>query len=260
LSVETGIYATSALQHLLIQHGGGNDGSALRFVAAVTASDIAFKDNNHEAFVIGERGLAPASARFTVSGTKGVAGRVHPGALTTIPAGGSYRGNQSDFIVVDGGNITRTGTIPEIDVPFHVMADVTLRNAAVLSIAPGVEFQMQSGVDWDMGWNSQPGTLKLVGSAQKPIKFRGIVEQPGFWDGITVERNITADSVIEYVHIGNAGAGARANLQLSAPIAVRNCKLYGSAGFGISAAPSFMKDYAAENTFEANAMGNVDLR
>jgi hypothetical protein len=260
IAVDGGIYATSAMQHLLIQHGGGNDGDALSFAAAITASDITFKDNNHEAFVISDRGLAPGSARFTVTGTKGVPGRVNPGALTTLPAGGSYRGNQNDYIVVDGGNITRTGTIPEVDVPFRVMNDVTLRNGAVLSIAPGVEFQMQSGASWDMGWNTMPGTLKLIGSAEKPIKFHGIMQQPGFWGGILVENSITADSVLEYVEIGDAGADAAANLRLNAPISVRNCKIYGSAGFGISAAKSFMQDYAGLNTFDANAMGNVQLR
>jgi hypothetical protein len=260
IAVNSAIYANSALKHLVIQHGGGKDGSALAVHAAITASDITFEDNNHEAFVIHEQGLAPDSARFTVTGTKGVAGRVNAGALTSVPAGGSYRGNQNDYIVVERGNITRTGTIPEVDVPFHVMGTVTLRNAAVLTIAPGAEFQMQSGVDWDMGWNSMPATLKLIGTAQKPIKFRGIVEQAGFWSGIAVGQAVTADSVLEYVHIGNAGPGSGANLDLRAPISVRNCKLYGASGFGISAAQSFMKDYAGPNMFEANTMGNVDLR
>ncbi|HKP62798.1 MAG TPA: hypothetical protein VJV78_38945 [Polyangiales bacterium] len=258
--VNGSIYRTSALKHLVIQHGGSNDGSALVLHSAITASDITFKDNNHEAFAIDAQGLSAESARFTVTDTKGVPGRVNAGALTSLPAGGSYRGNLNDYIQVDGGNITRTGTIPEVDVPLQVVGNVTLRNGAVLTVAPGAEFRMQSGVTWDMGWNTNPGTLKLIGSADKPIKFRGILEEPGFWDGILVESSITADSVMEYVQIGNAGPGSSANLALRAPISVRNCRLYGAAGFGISAAQSFMKDYAGQNMFEANAMGNLQLK
>ena len=254
------IFGSSVLQHVVIRHGGGNTAHGLRLRARITASDLSFEDNNHEAFMIDEQGLLAGSGRFTVTGTLGSAGRLAAGALVDLPAGGSFRGNRNDAIEVDGGAITRSGTIAKVDVPLQINGTVSLRNGAELSIAAGVEFRMQSGAVWDMGRNGSPGTLKLIGTAQEPIVFRGVLEQPGYWNGVVVQSSITADSVLEYVNVGDAGPGSGANLRLNAPIDVRHCKLFGAAGFGLSVDADYPADYETQNVFEGNAMGSVQLR
>lgn len=260
--IQGGVFATSTLKFVTISHGGGTDGAGLSIHAPLTASDITLKDNAHEAFYLDGVGLAEGSGRFRVTGTKGTAGRVEPNALVTLPAGASYRGNDDDYLEVTGGDISRTGTIPEVDVPLHVLANVTVRMGATLTIAPGVEFQMQDGVAWDVGWNSQMVTLMAVGTPEKPILFRGILEQAGYWDGIVIGGNVSSASKIEFVNIGDGGGGrtAGANLHLHAAISVVNAKLYGSATYGMIADADFPQDYEHANTFVANVMGTVQRK
>lgn len=258
LLIEDTVYSTSILEHVKIQHGGGTDGSALSIIAPITARDLTFEGNAHEAFFIGAQGLAPESARFTVEGTKGLPGRIVANALTTLPAGGSYAGNELDYIAVDGGGLSRSGTIPKVDVPLRVLGDIQLRDGARIEIAAGAEFEMQSGVLWDVGWAGSAATVMAIGTSADPIVFRGVDERPGFWSGVAISSTVTADSKLEHVHIGNAGdASLGAALALSSPITVESCKLWGSASYGLSAPADYTQDYESANTFEANASGAV---
>jgi hypothetical protein len=253
--VEDNVLSTSTITHTRIVHGGGGNLVALGVRAPITVRDVTIEESEFAGFGIAERGLSPESARLTVTKSLGEAGTVHPNALTTLPAGGSFRGNGKEYVTVTGGAITQAGTIPKIDVPLRVLDAIDLRNGAALTIAPGAEFEMHDAASWVIGWNGQPASVQFVGTAEQPIVFRGVTAQVGAWPGILLEPGVSRASRLEHVHIGQARNTAA--LTLGVPVTVSSCRFFDASGYGISAALSDPNAYESQNTFERTALGAV---
>ncbi len=98
-------------------------------------------------------------------------------------------------------------TILEDIIEDPTIADYVIRGyldvRAVLTIEPGVviAFAANSGLFIE-GVGSANGTIRAVGTAQKPIVFTGMEKIPGFWKGITIlandVRNEISFCVLEY--------------------------------------------------------------
>ncbi|MDD9941780.1 MAG: hypothetical protein OXU20_12120 [Myxococcales bacterium] len=258
LTIRSGVRTASTLKHVQVMHAGGGEVGALYITGSVHASDVILKDNATYGINIGGEGLGPESGPFTVTGTEGIAGIVHPAALTSFP-GGTFVGNESDYLEVVGGTIGSNGTVPALDVPYRFRATVDIRQADV-TIEAGAEFEMQNDVLFDVGWNGNEAKIIAVGTEESPIVFRGVVDEPGFWRGVAIQRNVSTDSRLEHVHFSDGGGGANdaGILVLRAPVDVKSCTFSNSSGFGLRADADF-NDYMADNTFENNAAGAISL-
>jgi hypothetical protein len=257
LRINQNVLSSSTVTHTQIWHGGGLDRPALDVFARVTLQDVTLEDN-----LIGmrlERPLQPASSNLTITGTDGVPLTVHPNAITGIPAGGSFSGNDEDEILVEDSLTVHavTGLVPDLGVPFRITNDIELTSGSDVEIAPGTEIIMAADIRLLVGWNSNPAKLVAVGTSTEPILFVGQTSTAGYWNGITFSASADATSELEYVTIANAGKAGSAALVLDRAISVTNTTIDNSAGAGIEKTAGDATDYSVSNTFTNVAQGNV---
>ena len=251
------VTSNSVISHTEIHHAGGLDTHALTVRARITLDNLTLEDN-----VIGalfESPLQPASTMLTITGTDDVPLTVELPALTSIPTGGSFVGNDEDEVVIDDSDSTHVlaGTVPDLGVPYHLLGDIALQEGSDIEIAPGTEFIMGGESNIEIGWNSNMATFKAIGTPTEPIVFVGEQNTAGYWPGILVRQNTTADSTFQYVIIKNAGRAGSAALDLDRAITVTNCTIDSSAGAGIFKKAADASDYVTPNTFTNVAQGNV---
>ncbi|HTU64167.1 MAG TPA: hypothetical protein VMF89_37135, partial [Polyangiales bacterium] len=115
----------------------------------------------------------------------------------------------------------------------HVTGDAILRGGDV-TIAPGTVFIFDADSSLDIGWNSQRTTLTALGTADKPIRFCSDQPVLGRWAGLRLSSGLTSDSVLQHVHIYDAGAEGPA-LAVNAPVSVIDVTIHGSGGVGVAA-------------------------
>lgn len=251
--------STSKLEHVEIAHAGGGDWTALQVKSPVTLIDVSLVDNATRAFSIGAQGLSMASTPLTVRGTRGVAGWLTGNAIVTFP-GATLSDNQEGFIEYAGGNISTSGTVRALSVPYRMTDDVAVTSA--LAIEPGVVFEMLGDLAWTIAWAGSDASVDFVGTADAPIVFRGVAAEPGYWRGMQVEYKTASSSKLSYVEIRDAGGptSSAAALELDVPIEVSQCTFANSSGYGMQVGADYPNDYEGLNTFEGNATGTVQRR
>ena len=116
----------------------------------------------------------------------------------------------------------------------YLKDDVSIEDGATVTIEAGTQVIAGPDSSLDVGWNSQPATLKAAGTAANPIRFCGEQGDAGFWRGIIVEPNVTSNSQLHHVLIADAGAKAEA-LHLIADIDIQNVQLRNSQKDGVRA-------------------------
>ena len=107
-----------------------------------------------------------------------------------------------------------------------------------LILEPGVEIVFGEAAWMTVQGN---GVLQAVGSAAEPITFKGLVEQPGYWDGITFDKSPWEENRLEYVqmrHSGNlegtSSALGAVRLQYGSSVYLGNSVIADNSEFGIS--------------------------
>jgi hypothetical protein len=259
LVIGTNVRTDSKLEYLQIRHGGGNETRPLSLGAAIVVDHVLLDDNALEAY-IDRAGTAATSTDLTISGSGAHPLSVHPNALTLLPTGGSFTGNGSDWIEVEGGDYTRaSGTVADLGVPYRLLDSVRTTDGSAISIEAGTEFEMTADSQFEVGWNGGAASIEAEGAPDEPIVFRGVEDSAGYWLGVLIGSDVSSDSVLDYVEIGNAGQGTGAvgNLLLRSPIAVTNSRFFSSAGYGIVKEAADTSDYAAGNTFDDVASGDI---
>ena len=194
--------------------------------------------------------LNPASKNLTVSGSSDYPVEVSTDVLTGLPLGGSFTGNAKDMLHVAGPSTQKLlGTIPNPGVPYLIDDEIALKDGSDLTIAAGTEFVFAYG--FEVGWNYGKARLTAVGTATAPIIFRGQLEQPGSWTGLSITSSAANDTRFDYVQVEHAG------LSLHQPIAVTNSSFSGSPKFGIQKLADDSRDYRTSNTFSGNVLGDI---
>jgi hypothetical protein len=119
----------------------------------------------------------------TISNCGGHAIEMYPGQVSSLGTGNVYTGNTNNDILVHGGNVTKTGTWLNQEIPYVVSGTVTVEDASnspVLTIAPGTTVKLQSGVEFRVGI-SQPGGLIADGTSDT-ITFTSSSSTPSAGD------------------------------------------------------------------------------
>ena len=171
--------------------------------------------------------------------------------------GGGGGGGNTDPTEISG-YIDANTTWPDLGLPVDYIIDgrVNIDGNALLTIEPGVTI-MFTGTDGAIEVGENAG-LRMVGTADKPIKFVGPANNPnkGSWQQIRVNSK-RADNVWEYVEFINGGSddyvwNAVIDLQ-GAKVSMKNCTIDGSLGYGID-----MEYEARFTAFEGNTIKNCD--
>jgi hypothetical protein len=255
LTVESKVTTDSNITYAEFRQGGSTTTPVLSIAAPLLVDNVKL-DDNKTGMVIGKAGLATGSKNLTIGKTKGRPLKVDPGALFSIPLGGTFTGNEVDQIEIDGVYLEAGGTINDLGVPYYF--DGQIKSYAVdLVIAAGTDFVMGIDSIIDIGWNGQAGSLVAEGTATAPITFSGSSAMPGTWQGVVIGSKVKSNSRLSYVQIAHAGTATGSALALNASIPVTNSKLSQSAGYCLIKEAGDTRDYLATNTFDMCALGNI---
>lgn len=262
LIIGSNVSTDSNLTYLEIRQGGGGTQDALEINSAIKLDHVTLR-NNTLGVHVSQKGLAPSSTALTVTETKNYPVVVVGDGIYTLPAGGAYTGNMTDQIRFEGGSLGTSGTIPDLGVPYLVGQTTRVVPASgsggiTLTIAPGTEFVMSSGVSFEVGWNGSDVGFTANGTVAAPIRFTGASATAGFWGQLIIGTAVRPNSSLSYVEIGHGGLGNSALLELGVAIPVSNSRFFDSPGYGIEKLAGNAMDYAAMgNTFERLTLGNV---
>jgi hypothetical protein len=257
ISIEKNVRSTSRIAHARILHGGGEDSWPLDVSAPVTVDSVSLEDNEHGVYLRAR--LNDDSVKVSVTRTNDVPVRVVNIAMPTVPKGGDFTGNAHDTIDVVGSDevVTILGTVREVGIPYRLLDSISLDKGSDLQVEPGTNFVVAADKFIEVGWNSESAKLVALGTAAKPIAFRGEQDTVGSWPGIVVRASASGDCKLEHVQLSNAGQATKAALTLERAIGVTSCSFSKSAGYGILKHASDTTAYEAANTFEMVAVGDV---
>lgn len=146
-------------------------------------------------------------------------------------------GDNIDDATSLSGAISENKTLPDLglDVDYIVDGTLSIDGNALLTIEPGVTI-MFTGTNGAVEVGENAG-LKMVGTAEKPIKFVGPANNPnnGSWSHITYN-STRSDNQMEYVYMlrgGSDDATWAGVLRNYGRISMKNCTIDGSLCNGI---------------------------
>lgn len=259
LAIRANARGDSALRNLELSHAGGSGSAALHVQAPITIDHVTVKDSAR-GVRIDAQGLAVGSANLSVTRTGAPALVVQADALVSLPQGGTFNGNEEDYIAVEGGNYTKVGTVADLGVPYRVIGSIETQGGSSLTLAPGTEFVMAEDTILRVGADGGSAILDAEGSADSPIRFVGLEPEAGFWGGVELGSNMASSSHLEYVEIRHGGGSSMgACLRLSSSVEVENSTFAECAGFGLLHETGDASDYAISNTFESNISGGIGI-
>jgi hypothetical protein len=259
LVIRANASADSALHHLELSHAGGSASAALHVQAPITIDHVDVKDSAR-GVRIDAQGLQAGSANLTVSRSGAPPLVVEADALVSLPQGGTFNGNEEDYIAVEGGIYTKVGTVADLGVPFRVLGSIETEDGSSLTLAPGTEFVMAEDTVLRIGADGGNAIFQAEGTADAPIRFVGLEPVAGYWGGVELGSNMASSSHLSFVEIRHGGGSTMgACLRLSSSVEVENSTFGDCAGFGLLHETGDVSDYAISNTFEGNVSGGIGI-
>lgn len=256
--------SSSAIKHTTLRHGGGGGNGALSLERDILIDNLTIEQSADLGIKISGAGLADGSKMLTVTGTTGHPVDIHANGLGTLPADGSFAGNDNDTILVTDGSIETDMTVAKVNVPYEIKDAIYTTGTAEITISPGVEILFQADTFMEIGWAGNEGTLIAEGTMAEPINFTSTDETKGYWQGIRIKDDARSGTSFKYVNFNWGGRSDNANLILERPVPVENCSFSNSAGYGLKInyrdAQMPPIDYVTSNTFTDNNQGDIDDR
>ena len=134
-----------------------------------------------------------------------------------------------------------------------------------LIIDPGVEIVFGEGSGLTVDGNA---VLKAIGTAAAPIIFRGLVEQPGHWDGLTIWDSPWESNELSYVQIRHSGSTDGVDpygavvLRYDSRVNINNSVISDNAQYGVTCDGNSTVGIPVlvlgpGNTFSSNSSGDV---
>lgn len=117
---------------------------------------------------------------------------------------------------------------------YNVNSNVAIRNAATLTIDPGVRLQFAQGVNFEV---EADGVLNASGTSQDPIVFTGELPATGYWDGIeirSVSNSQIDHAVIEYGGSNSSFNPSNIGVSFDGQVSITNSVIRYSANHGVS--------------------------
>jgi hypothetical protein len=188
--------------HVTFEDGGAADDGALQVDGDGSASVTActFRRNTI-GVVVGERSKLRAFDRNLFEGNDKAALSVWAAQLGALGSGNRY--GAKERIQLRGGRVVATTTWHAQGAAIEVLDALAIDGRTTLTIEAGATFLQKDKTYWEVG-ASDAGSIKLLGTAERPITFAGLRDEPGAWFGIWLRAN-SRDSVIQNVVVRDAG-------------------------------------------------------
>lgn len=175
----------------------------------------------------------------------------------------------------DGGNLNQTDPPIVLDCDFFKEDRVLTKNpnAAVdylitcvmpvradIVIEPGVviEFEQDAGIEID-DFNIPKASLSAIGTSDKPVIFRGVKKEKGYWRGIMFDSNSPSNKLI-YTRVEYAGGKAfnsngdlgAVHVYASGRLVMENTSVSNSKSYGLNVVYTNANITLNNNTFSSN--------
>ncbi|OJT22112.1 hypothetical protein BO221_25615 [Archangium sp. Cb G35] len=207
--------STSEMNHVILNGCGRNTGEsaciAMKSLAAPVLRHVTAQNSSTAGVAVADDGSAfgAESTTLNVSGSEGYAVLVSANQASTLPTGGTFTSNVSNAIKLQG-NVSRSQTWPNLDIPYVVTAEIHVRDATTpptLTLSSGTVLRFGSGSAFFVG-SDTPGGLVVNGTATAPVVFTADSASPlpGHWKGVHLVYHSSSPSSISHAVIEYAGA------------------------------------------------------
>jgi hypothetical protein len=251
------------------------EGSCLGISGEDSASHPAVLVENVEISNAGGRGVtlvgggrfADGSHDLAISGSRYYPLEANVRSAGTIPPG-SYVGNGIDKIVVFGGELRHDAVWRDRGVPYFMIDGLGVEGSATLTLEQGVRLEFPPTSMLYVGQLS-PGTLRAVGTAERPVVFTSSLDPPGpgAWMGVKLDALIGSETLLENVVVewggtsgtpNEGGSGGAIRIARDLGPMIRNVLVRGSTTCAIlrDGPSTWTTDFTAPelgNAFEQNA-------
>lgn len=199
----------SLLKHVVLEFAGRDDGASLSIDGeAATVQDCSFRDGKGFGLRVGgEQRLSAPIQGCSFERLSGGAMRVTGDVLPWL---GDNRHGDATPIAVGDGNAHRDATLSAGH--YLLLGDVgverTLPEQAppVLTIPAGTLIESVPGAELAVGYG-ELGTLRILGTADKPVRLGAADQKPGGWTGVRLYDGARA-SELQHVVISFAESSA----------------------------------------------------
>jgi hypothetical protein len=207
----------AAFEGCLFEYGGTEEKGALVSGGKLSVKGCTFRENA-AGVQLTDSGTLLAFEGNTFEKNAAYAASVFPGDLGAF---GSNSYDAKSRIRVAGGAVKETTTWKAQAAPVELTEAIVVEGKNVLTVEAGGQFEVRDGVDFTVGYNDA-GSLRLLGTADKPIVFAGVRHEPGAWKGIILAEN-SRDSVVEHVVVKDAVKGVDLRGPSTAKVASLTC-------------------------------------
>lgn len=258
----------------------GADWMGIEFIGANSAGNVLdyaeISGTDGPAVVLGSSALSVTNSTISGSGGPGLAASddstltVSASTLSgnTVPmelglthvegiaSDNDLTGNDEDVVLVRSGSVEDDTGWVDVGVPLRF--DGALYIDAALSLAEGLDLEMAQDAPMQVSAN---GSLSAAGSESAPVVFRGVEDQPGYWQGISFESKASAN-LLSYAAVENAGSSqwngnnitnAAVWLSEESKVVIENTAIRGSDGAAVMALDGADLSGFGGNTIENNA-------
>ncbi|MEM7437675.1 MAG: hypothetical protein AAF436_21155, partial [Myxococcota bacterium] len=138
--------------------------------------------------------------------------------VSTLGSGLVLTGNTEDRVFVRSSTVSRpVAGWRNYGVPFFLSQGLTVRNGSVLTLAPGTELRFGPGRRLQVSTNTEEGTLLASATPESPIRMVPDNGEVGGWDGVLLDDNVGAGTVLRNVRIEDFRGALSGGVRLENP-------------------------------------------
>ncbi|MDC0718852.1 right-handed parallel beta-helix repeat-containing protein [Nannocystis bainbridge] len=123
-------------------------------------------------------------------------------------------------VQVEGGEIDKDAVWQDFGVPIELKRPIAVDGEATLTIRAGAKLRVHDGFSLGVG-EFGGGTLRIEGTADKPVQMFGVTDRRGTWDAIRLYEKARGN-VFEHVQLRNAGGEGAINVAIGVDATVRD--------------------------------------
>jgi hypothetical protein len=211
-------------------YDAGSNGAALRVVGPARLSDVTIHGSKKVG--VSADSFGEGSQRLVVRGAQAAAVELTGAvAIHNFPANSVFSDNADNVahITFSGTNtLGPTIHVPKLPIPYVQDKSIEVYHTS-WEFEAGVEYRFAADTFLGIGWNGEPATIQIAGTATEPVVFRGTTAKKGHWKGLLIRNKITPDSLVSHIQISDAGGGGTPAFSVNSQISVQDVEVRNSA-------------------------------
>jgi hypothetical protein len=224
LGFSSGLTSDSVAENWIVANaGGGSDATAVIVSATILLKNLTVQGSANDG--ISAVDFDPNSTGLTVSGSgRDAVVLSAPGAVDHFPSSSTFSNNTNNVVRLTYSRVESGSFIfRDLGVPYVQNAPTFVNGGAAYQFSAGVEYQFAADSSLDFGMFGSAATVKVLGTADAPVVFRGVDSVKGYWTTLTIEGSVSADSKLSHLQLKDGGGkGADPTLIMSASIAIND--------------------------------------